>query len=234
MNGPLRDIGPGDPVDPLATLLDRYAQTRLAPSEDQLNWMKMRLTDAYLAQAADRHPTSRTGFRPSRWSLAAAVGLMLIGGTSLVAAESGAGQPFYQLRLAIERLTLPSEGSARVRALLVQLDARLGDAKNGVGRGDPHAVADAIDAYSGELADLNASAASLDATNRQVLDELARHVAVLRGLLTTVPSQAHSGLQRAIDRAQQAQNAITQRPTPPADANPGTSRSHGAAPSAKP
>jgi len=220
------------PEDPVVTQLERYARARLSPSPESTVRMRAELVQAFAERGELARPRVRRRAWSRRWVLAAAVAFALVGGTSLAAAESGAGQPFYPVKLAIESWTVPARGQARVEALLGQLEARLAEAEQGSRRADAAAIADAIAAYEQELGELKASALALSVGDQHVLDELARHLTVLEHLLGTVPSQAQAGLRRALDQAQRARDAITHRPASPG--KPGSLPSRGAAPSARP
>lgn len=199
----------------IETLLERYSDERLAPTRHQLTSMRAQLVQSYVGRpwAESRAPRRGPG-RLWRWALAATTAIAALAiGTSFAAAESGPGQPFYHARLTLESLTLPAQGSARVQALLQQLDARLAEARSAGQRGDRAAVADAVEAYDQTLDSLSAS---LDAGSDQfVLDELGRHETVLQDLIGQVPPQAQSGLQHALDQAQHAKDAIGHRPATP-------------------
>jgi hypothetical protein len=249
--GPLRDQGdPGVDLetdrllneagadDPLALLLERYAAARLAPDEEQLTYLRAVSVRAYV----DRRPRDIRSARsrramlawPRRLAAGFAIVFALTGGASLVAAESGPGQPFYHLKLTVDSLTLPAQGSARVQALLDRLDARLADVRQAGVRNDHAAVADATGAYEANLTDLT-DAINASGADAFVLDELNRHVTILEGLLGQLPPQAQAGLQHALDHAQQARDAINQRHGPPSSRpSPGSQRSPGAGASNRP
>lgn len=225
----------GDADDPLAALLDRYAATRLAPDAEQLTYLRAVSVRAYVDRGLRGGRPARS--RPSMlvWPRRLAVGFAIVfaltGGASLAAADSGPGQPFYHLKLTLDSLTLPVQGSARVDALLQRLDARLSEVRQAGARNDHAAVADATGAYEANLTDLT-EAIDASGANAFVLDELSHHVAILEGLLGQLPPQAQAGLQHALDHAQQARDAINQRHGPPASRpSPGSQRPPGAGPS---
>lgn len=209
------------PGDPLPALLERYAAERLSPRPDQLTRLRAHAVQAFVEHRLRDEPAAawtRTRRRPMAWlrraAVAVAVVFALAGSASLAAAGSGPGQPLYHLRLTVETLTLPAQGSARVEALLAHLDARLAEAQGAGARGDHGAVADAVAAYEETLLALE-DAVGQSGSDPFVLTELQRHVTLLEELLGQVPPQAQLGLQRALDHAQQARDQIERRPGTP-------------------
>jgi hypothetical protein len=205
----------------LAERLERYAVSGLSPDNAQLSRMRDNVVLAYL-----RHDT-RTGERPTsrpwarRWSFALALALLLLG-SGVVAAESGPGQPFYQLRLTIASFSVPSHGAARERGLAAQLDDRLNEAGAALRNGDGRAAEAALQAYLNTLAELERDGALEPA----VLYDLQHHLDVLRALISTAPPQATSGLQQAINEAGNASGVTptskpssASHPSPPAHAS---------------
>lgn len=209
----------------LEALLDRYAST-LDPSDRQRSDLR---TATLQAAAARRSAGAVERARPPRrarpWALAGAMAAVLVVAGTVAAAESGPGQPFYHLRLAIESLTLPAQGSARVDALLGQLDTRLSEASAASQRGSEPAVRDAVQAYLDVLAQLTANGTP-SADSSIVQEQLQRHSATLQSILQNAPAPAKTGLQQALDQTVRAQQAVqghatgapapTAHPTPPA------------------
>ena len=203
----------------LDELLARYADARLSPSREQLTRLRAALVAAYAGRSERAASRSRQRVPRWRWALVAASALALTLGTSLAAAESGPGQPFYHLRLSLEALSLPPQGAARVEALLARLDARLAEGRQATRRGDHGAAADAVVAYQETLAALSASVDGAG-SDQWVLNELARHESVLQELLGGLPAQARPGLQKALEQTQHARDAISHRPATPAHGPP--------------
>jgi hypothetical protein len=184
----------------VAEQLERYAVGALSPDRAQLSRMRDTVVLAYLggdARTTGGMPSSPPWAR--RWSFSLALALLLLGGGA-VAAESGPGQPFYQLRLGIASFTLPGQGEARERGLAAQLDDRLNEADAAVRNGDGHAAEVAIQAYLHTLDELKRDG-GLDPA---VLADLQHRLDVLRALMSTAPSHATNGLQQAIDAAKHA------------------------------
>ena len=208
--------GPWSPAD-MQTIpdeveqrLDRYAAEGLAPDPDQIG----RVRAALLSEIAARGPVQsapRGIYRPlfRRWMLAAASAVLLVGGTGLVAAESGPGQPFYGLRLAVGSVTLSGEQPARDRGLAAQLTDRLAEAGVASRNGDSRGAEAAIDAYLQTLTELTRN----NISDPAVLDVLQRHVDTLEELLSSAPPQAAGGLQQALDAAGHA-SGVTAPPIP--------------------
>jgi hypothetical protein len=214
----------------LSERLERYAVGALSPDRAQLSRMRDAIFLAYLGRATRTTEDVRAP-RPwaRRWSFALALALLLLG-SGVVAAESGPGQPFYSVRLAIASFTLPAHGAARARGLAAQLDERLNEAGAAVRNGDGRAAEAALEAYLGTLAELE-RAGTLDPA---VLADLQHHLDVLRALITTAPPQATNGLQQAIDEAGNASGVTpTSRPSPAPRPSPPASR-ESAAPSHRP
>ncbi|MDP9250195.1 MAG: hypothetical protein M3O78_02350, partial [Chloroflexota bacterium] len=180
--------------------LERYAASALGPDKAQLSRMRDNVVLAYLG----RNTRGAGEIRPSRpwarrWSFVLALVLLLLG-SGVVAAESGPGQPFYQLRLTIASFTVPSQGAARERGLAAQLDDRLNEADAALRNGDGRAAEAAIQAYLHTLDELERDGTLEPA----VLADLQHHLDVLRALMSTAPPQATNGLQQAIDEAKHA------------------------------
>jgi hypothetical protein len=226
--------GDVDPHDPVVERLERYSSTELASEPGSLRQLRAELVNEYVERriAAEPSPRSsrRRGWAPLRWAAVSATLIALLAGTSVVAAaEAGPGQPLYHVRLTIEDLTLPPQGEARVQALLSQLDTRLGEARDAGKRGDHGALSDAVSAYDDTLARLTDSAATAGSAGF-VLDKLAKHEAILQGLLDQVPTQARQGLQHALDNARHARDAIGGRGNGQLNApanGPGNGQGHG-------
>ena len=212
-----------DPEDELlAERLERYAVDALTPDRAQLSRMRDKVVLTYIGRVSTTNgdvPPSHPWAR--RWSFALALALLLLG-SGVVAAESGPGQPFYPLRLAISSFTLPANGAARERGLAAQLDDRLNEADAAVRNGDGRAAEAALQAYLHTLDELER-----DGTlERAVLADLQHHVDILRALIATAPPQATSGLQQAIDEARHASSGTPSgRPSGGSHASPAPQRS---------
>ena len=145
-----------------------------------------------------------------RWNpLAAAFAVLLIAGGGLAAAESGPGQPFYGLRLALGWVTLPGEEPAHDRGLADRLDDRLTEARAAARSGDGRGAQAAINEYLHTLSQLTSNGI----TDPAILALLQHHQDTLHELLSVAPAQAADGVQEAIDAAGNAGGDVT-HPTP--------------------
>jgi len=195
-------------ADELELLIGRYATTRLGPDLDQLESGRAAMLVAFATAVHAPGPRRRPLLRG--WSLAAAFGVLLIAGGSLVAAESGPGQPFYGLRLALGSVMLPGEESAHDRGLADQLDDRLTEVRAAARSGDGRGAQAAINEYLHTLSQLTSNGI----TDPAILALLQHHQDTLHELLSVAPAQAADGVQEAIDAADNAGGDVT-RPTPP-------------------
>ena len=109
-----------DPADAaFVESLAAYADETVPADDPALTRSRETLRSAFVQarQSAARVETGRRAsghFAPRRLGFAATlVALMVFSGVAGVLAESGAGQPFYRLRLDVEALTLPAAGTWR-------------------------------------------------------------------------------------------------------------------------
>ena len=202
-------------ADDVELLISRYTAARLGPDPDQLAKGRAAMLAAFATSDHARAPRRRLLFRG--WSLAAASGVLLIAGGGLVAAESGPGQPFYGLRLALGSVTLPGEEPAHDRGLAAQLDDRLTEVGAAARSGDGRGAQAAINEYLNTLRELTRNGI----TDPAILALLQHHQDTLHELLSVAPAQATDGVQEALDAAGNVGGEV-RRPTPPegADASP--------------
>jgi len=198
-------------LDQLEILMDRYAAMRLAPGPERIGEGRAAVLEAF-ASHASRISSRRQRRRPvlRGWSLAAAFALLLVAGSGLVAAESGPGQPFYGLRLAIGSVTLPANEPAHDRGLAAQLDDRLTEVRAATQVGDGRGALAAIHEYLNTLNEL----ARNGVTDPAILALLQRHEDALQQLLSSAPSQATTGVQQALDTAGKV-DGVVPHATPP-------------------
>jgi hypothetical protein len=209
------------------SFLLRYAQDSLAMTDLQRARLRAATLTAFAAQPGRAAVVAVRRSPRGLILVLALVGLLALAG-SVAAAESGPGQPFYGLRLGLERLTLPSEASARTDALLVLLERRLAEADQATAQGDAGAVADAVRAYIETLDEISGGIGE-GASATAIQAGLQRHIDVLNRILGSAPSAAQEGLQRALQQAEHAKQALTHRP---ADPGPPALPSQAAQPSA--
>ena len=186
--------------------LDRYATAGLAPRSDQLDRGRAAVLHAFAQRPAVGGAVGLRG-----WSLAAALGLVLVMAGTMVAAESGPGQPFYGLRLAIGSITLASAEPAHGRGLAHQLDDRLVEAGVAARKGDGRAAEAALSEYLHTLSELARNGIS----DPDILNLLQRHEDTLQELLSVAPAEATGGVQEALTAAGDAGQAIPSDPGAP-------------------
>jgi hypothetical protein len=199
-------------------LVKRFVDTQAGMTDAQ----RARLRSVALTAFSTQTPaTARPARRrtPRALALAFALAALLALAGTVGAAQAGPGQPFYGVRLTLESLTLPANGSARTDALLVQLDRRLAEARQERARGHAAGIADAVHAYNATLTELS-SGISPGASSVQLEVVLQRHVDVLTGLRGSAPAGAREGLERAVGQAGRARQALLHRPLNPGPAQP--------------
>jgi len=195
-----------DLADDVERLIDRYAAARLAPAGETIAHGRVATLDAFAATAYRRRQ-QRPVLRG--WSLAGAFALLLAATSGFVAAQSGPGQPFYGLRLAIGSATLPVGQPAHDRGLAAELDDRLTEVRAATQVGDGRGALAAIHEYLHTLRELARNGVSDPA----ILALLQRHEETLKQLLSAAPTQATTGLREALDAAGKVGSAIP-HPTP--------------------
>jgi hypothetical protein len=138
--------------------------------------------------------------------------VVLLGSVGLVAANSGPGDAFYDLRLAVEGLNLLAPASHLDR-LRQRLDEASRESDNAA------AVTAALRAYKDELQ--RALDEATDEAGRQaVLDALQVHHAVLDALVETVPDGATGGLEQALSKIGEAEQDLRGQAAPSPVASP--------------
>ena len=202
----------------LERMLARYARVRLDPSPAQARRARAAVMEeawrrrfelaagsaAVPATAPDtsigpvarprRLPFARWGARRLSGAASAAVLAGLLLGTTAFA-TSRAGGPFYETRLALEELTLPSDPASHVEAEIAMAQTRLAEIVEASSRGDERAMTAALAAYEREIDTLGATTGEPSA---RALEAVASHRAVLERVAGMVPAQARGGLERAL------------------------------------
>src|SRR5215212_6559110 len=198
--------------------LDSYARARLNPDPETVARIRARvMREARLqfdARPEADHPSAAK--RPLRTIiprrvamplLAASVWLGLTAGSILAAQPGG---PLYGPRIWIERMALPSGGSARATAEVSRLDARLAEVLRAAESGDTDSFEAALAAY-GSIADEAAAGAVGDADLEDTIAAaLDRHRAVLADVVVrptetgdlTAAAAVEASLARAMVHAQ--------------------------------
>ena len=211
----------------LEDLLDAYCEARLAPSGAVLARMRANVlveaTAAAISAGAHRLQLVPPAPKPARWSYSAplvrrvaALGFAatLTLGTSVAVLAAPPGSPFYNARVYLETLALPSQADARLDAHEKLIDERLTEAESAATHGDMNALAAALVAYQTEV-----DAATADVGNNADLlahleEMLAKHTATLTALAARLPEQ--SSIENAITNSSKAIQKLQQRGTPAA------------------
>jgi hypothetical protein len=232
--------------------LEAYAELRLSPDLTATSRMRARVlahahrqADLVRADAAlTIVPSSasmnvaphrrRSGIQRAVIGLVAAAGLVgaMVGGA---AASSGPGQAFYEARLWVETLTLPSDPSQRAIAQLDRLTARLREAEAAARGGDQAAAAVALAAYE-RIVDQASDAVrgARDPVAAAALEAgIGRNIEVLSALVASLPARAAEAIATVIERAiQRSGTAIdtvddVTKPHPPAGGGGGAGSNGG-------
>jgi hypothetical protein len=194
--------------DELEQVMARYARVRLDPSPAATRrarsavmeeaWRRrLALADAAVPQPRRRGLFAGWSMRRVGVTLAAAVMAgLLLGSTAF--AGSRAGGPLYGTRLAIEEITLPGGGEARLEAEMARAQTRLAEIVDASARGDKGALTASLAAYEGVIGTLEGETG---AGAQRALETIRLHRAVLVGVLANAPSAATSGLDEAISRS---------------------------------
>jgi uncharacterized membrane protein YgcG len=202
----------------LERMLARYARVRLDPSPAQARRARAALMEEAwrrrfeaaagsaavpaTSQAAAGAPVARprrlpfAGWGARRLSGAASAAVLaglLLGTTAF--GTSRAGGPFYETRLALEELTLPSDPASHIEAEIAMAQTRLAEIVEASSRNDERAMAAALAAYERGIDTLGATTGEPAA---RALEAVASHRAVLERVAGTVPAQARGGLERAL------------------------------------
>jgi hypothetical protein len=192
-------------------LLDAYAEARLTPRSPVLARIRtnvMTQAASYAAvRAAERRqveaapalveasPRGRFAFprltlasfaRPA-FALGFAFLLALGTGTAVTAAPPGS--PFYNTRVALEALFLPTQIDARFASHEQHLDERLAEAEAAAARGDAEALAAALAAYQAEIDQTFADIGDDYGRLAHFQAVLEKHVAKLTALSLRLPTE---------------------------------------------
>ena len=179
-----------------------------------------------LAPAPRRQPM----WQSLAWRLAAVLVVLSLlgGGVALASADSLPDQPLYGLKLAAERLQVslaPAE-EKRFEILLQQADRRLAEATAMVLAGKYERAFGAMVAYDLILRDMARTVTQASARGKDIAplvlnfqQHITRQQAALQLVCTKVPPRARPAMQRIINAAMAAQDAVlnaivTPRPAP--------------------
>jgi hypothetical protein len=210
----------------LEDLLDAYSDARLAPPTPVLARIRSNvLTQAAamsattaaenrlrLVERTPRPASSSFATRFTRAAFALGFAAMLTLGTSLAVLAAPPGSPFYNARVFIETVTLPSQAEARFEGHEKLLEERFDEAEAAAANGNTVALAAALDAYQAEVAAATADAGIDQDWLAHLQAMLAKHTAVLTELATRLPDE--SSIERAIDSSSKAITKIEARTHP--------------------
>ena len=188
--------------DRVEDMLDAYAQSRLDPAGPVLARIRANvMAQAAAAAAANRvlDTPTLTPVKPRfawlqaplpRRAVALGLAATLTLGTSAAVLAAPPGSPFYNARLVIETVLLPTDSDARLAAYESHLEERLKEAEAAAAAGDENALAAALAAYESDV--IAALGAAGDDTELLAHLEamLAKHTTVLVTLEARVPAQA--------------------------------------------
>jgi Domain of unknown function (DUF5667) len=211
-------------LDRLEDLLDAYADARLMPRGPVLSRIRANvLAEAAAVSAASvRRPQLAEPRRAPRWAVASpftrraiAFGFaaMLTIGTSAAVFAAPPGSPFYNARVYIETLTLPTQVDARLEGHERLLEERIAEAEAAAARNDAPGLAAALAAYQAEVDAASADIGDDAARLAHLESELAKHTTALSALATTLPDE--SSIERAIDKSSTAIAKLKAKGSPP-------------------
>jgi hypothetical protein len=213
-------------LDRLEDLLNAYCETRLAPrgavlARIRANVLAEAAATAAMTAAANRPRLVESYATPARWALPPRLARTVFGlgfaaalmlGTSAAVLAAPPGSPFYNARVFLETLVLPTQADARLARHEELIQERLDEAEAAAGRGDTVALAAALAAYQAEV-DAAAADIGTDLTLLAHLEEeLARHTATLTALAARLPEQ--SSIEHALDASSNALTKLKQREHP--------------------
>lgn len=157
-------------------------------------------------------PTVRPGHRvalPRRLVAAVLLATALAGVTGVAYAASGPGQPFYPVRLSLERAMLPAvDSAARADAEVDLLRRRLDEATAATDRADRPAVRASLAAYRDGVVELRDFVLSHPAMAALAARQLEVQWSVLRGLDARTSGETRDDLADAMTVARQTLRSL--------------------------
>lgn len=224
---PGRHDGPrGDELDllerELGDRLDAHATAELEADPAVLGRTRAEL----MARFVERRAAVVLPGRRRRLALSLIAATALAGASLAIAtAASDPGEPFYGMRLAIERLGLPATASDRAVAQLDHLERRLVEAGEASRRGNGRGVVDAIAAYEAQL--VEAVRPGFDPPGLGTA--LEHHRRLLETMVPELPPEAQDEVAEALAHLDGVVEATTRAPgapveppvEPPASRDPG-------------
>ena len=210
----------------LEDLLDAYADARLTPTGAVLariraNVLTQAAGVAITTAAANRLRLVEPPGTTSRWSFPprfarAVFGLgfaaaMTLGTTAAVLAAPP-GSPFYNARVFLETIVLPTQVDARLARHEQLIQERLDEAETAAAHRDTTALAAALVAYQAEVDATTEDVGTDPDRLAHLQEELAKHTAVLTALAVQLPEQ--SSIEHAIDASSKAITKLQEREHP--------------------
>jgi hypothetical protein len=220
------------PIDQVVDLLEAYADARLSPRGVVLARMRRYvMAEAAARDAAEQDARLRAAITAA--SRQRKLGMLHVGrrlapigmAAAMVFATSAAvfaappGSPFYNARVTLEQVFLPSATDDRVAAHEQHLKERLAEAQAAAARGDLVALDAALAAYRTEVDVAVADVGSDPALLAHLEAELAKHTAILETLAARLPEQA--AIDHAIEVSQKAAKKLQDKGKPATPAQPG-------------
>ena len=220
-------------LDEIEDILEAYAEARLSPANPILARMRavvMTEAAAYAAlRAAERRQVEaavveapaprRFGFPRltlasfARPAFALGFAFMLALGTGAAVTAAPPGSPFYNTRVALEVLFLPTQIDARLASHEQHLEERLAEAEAAAARGDANALAAALAAFQAELDATIADAGDDFARLAHFQAVLEKHLVKLRALSAKLPTEVarQNAVEHAIEASEKAVTRVKEK-----------------------
>ena len=224
-------------LDELEDLLEAYAEARLAPSSPMLARMRRavlteaasvaaaRAVNRRLADTDEAHRERSTWlptFRVPRPVFAAGFAALLTVSTGAAVLAAPPGSAFFNARVALEEIVLPTQPDDRLASHQQHLEDRLAEAAAAAARGDTVSLAAALAAYDAEVGRALSEIGNDGDLLAHLEAMLAQHVGVLTALEAKVPAQ--SSVDDAIENSQKAIEKVKEKAQAGKPATPGGGR----------
>lgn len=211
--------------DRVEDLLEAYAQSHLDPTGPVMARIRANImAQAAASAAASRAHLDTPTLAPAKprfawlqaplprraFALGMAATLTLGTGAAVLAAPPGS--PFYNARLVIEAVLLPTDSDARLAAYEQHLEQRLREAEAAAASGDAGALSAALAAYESDVTAALAVAGDDAELLAHLEATLAKHTIVLVALEARLPTQA--SVDKAIANSQKALQKIKDKAAP--------------------
>jgi hypothetical protein len=217
-------------LDAVEDTIEAYARARYSPPGPVLSRMRAVVMAQANAAAAvsvanqrllDTDVTERSNwtigrlrlpvFQLPRRAMALGMAAALTFGTSAAVFAAPPGSAFYNARVVLEAVLLPTQVDARLAAHEQHIQERLVEAEAAAARGDVVALEAALVAYEAEVDAAVADVGESFDRLAHLEEMLAKHVAVLTALETKVPEQA--AVDNALSSSQKAIVTIREKVT---------------------